>query len=153
MQIGADQRQWVTIDSPGVPTGGIYGHPAEVERLVEPLGYKLAWSWLAGAFVLYTERTDGEISVSWWFKKFGSDEPLPVTRDYVVLLQHMKEVAAGTDLMTYLRKLHAKQKYQHEINVEKQNEAMREEVMGPVARSLGLRGSKVTVRVPSRILN
>lgn len=149
MQIGSDQRQWVSIDSPGVPTGGIYGHPADVEKLVEPLGYKLAWSWFAGAFVLYTERNDGEISISWWFKRFHNEEPLPVTRDYVILLQHMKEIAAGTNLMEYLHNLHAKQKYQQKLEIEKQNEAMREEVMGPVARSLGLRGSKVTVVVPS----
>ena len=150
MRIGPENWHWVSIDSIGVPTGGRYGHPEQVAREIEPLGYHLAWSQLFHAFVLYSVGTDHRIRCEWTFYNAKDLIPIPVLPEWITILQHMKEHAAGENVTDFLLKLEADVKYQQACDEEAETQAMANDVMQATELDLG-RTPTVTVMVPGRV--
>jgi len=149
MRIGPEKWRWVSIDTLGVPSGGRYGHPAQVAREVEPLGYKLAWSQRFNAFVLYSVGADQRIRCEFTFYNAKDMIPIPVLPEWITILQHMKEHAVGENVTDFLLKLEAEVKYQQVCEDEAEDEAMANDVMQATELDMG-RTPTLTVVVPGR---
>lgn len=59
MIAGNSAMQMVEIDSAGVPSGGEWGDPVRFAKSIERYGLKLAWSWAAGMFLVYSDFGGG----------------------------------------------------------------------------------------------
>lgn len=150
MQIGRENWCWVTIDSPGVPTGGIYGNPGKVAEKLTKTDYKLAWSMVWECFLLYYKAGEN-LKVAWRFKDWTDGRPIPVTEDFLIILNYMKEQSAGLDVSAFLKKLDAEECYEAMLQQEADFNAMEPEIMRSTMLELGLEGSKEMVIVPAGI--
>jgi len=149
MRIGPEKWRWVSIDTIGVPTGGRYGHPEQVAKEIEPLGYQLAWSQLFGAFVLYTVGADQRIRHEFTFYNAKDLIPIPVLPEWITILQAIKEDAVGRNVTDFLLNLEADVKYQQACEDEADDEAMAHDVMQATELDMG-RTPNLTVMVPGR---
>ncbi len=119
MVIGPERWRWVSIDTPGVPTGGKYGNVEEFVKLIEPHGWKLAWSKVWNCFCLYEERPDGTIADLMHFV-YPNGEPIPLSPDWIDVFKFLREEYAGTDFMTALAQLDAEMQYEANREYERQ---------------------------------
>ncbi|KKM07840.1 hypothetical protein LCGC14_1729880 [marine sediment metagenome] len=131
-RIGPDYWHWTTVDTPGVPTGGKYGDVDAFVKLIEPHGFKLAWSQIWDCFCLYEEVGTGKILDHWHF--IGRPTvPIALDKDWLDVFLELRETAPrGTSLIAEMAKVAAEQKYLDQC----EEEAMYAELEKPVMRAL-----------------
>ena len=88
MIIGPTYWQCFTCDTPGVPTGGIYGEVSWFEEHCEEYNLKLAWSWLHHCFMVFSRRGAKWHLQERYRRGFGKghDGLIPLTQNHFWLL-------------------------------------------------------------------
>ncbi len=148
MRIGPDRWYWVSIDSVGVPTGGKYGQPRLLAEMIEPLGLKLAWSWLHKCFTLYEVRPDQRILDHFHFRRPDDRTTIPVTPFWFEVFRFMRERWGSAEMRKAIPMQAAKEDYEARLEQEAEMEAMRGPVMDGVELDMGLRTPKAQIIVP-----
>ena len=140
----------VRPETPGVPTGGRYGNVRRFRQLVKRYGWKLAWSWLWDCFILYNERTSGQINDYMHFLHGITQKPIPLTDEWVQICNYLRDQSGGGNLAERLNQIGAKRAYAEACERRERADARRPEVMSKTALDLGERTARTTVRLTDR---
>jgi len=146
MRIGPERWRWVTTDTPGVATGGVYGDVEAFEELIEPHGFKLAWSRVHECFCMYEVRADGRVVDHFHFLTTNL-KPIPLSEEWLDVFLYLRERWAGMPVVKALGMLDAEQKYE----MQRHAEAEMESLQRPTFEYLDFleRGRRPMVIVPS----
>ena len=149
MRIGPEHWRWVTVDTPGVPTGGIYGEVDEFVKLIEPHGLKLAWSQIWDCFCLYEEVGLDRILDHFHF--IGRPNvPIALDEEWLDIFLCLRETApTGTSLIAEMAKVAAEQKYLDKCEEQAMYEALEKPVMDEV--EFPQRGRRPMIIVPAGV--
>lgn len=149
MKIGPEQWRWVTIDSVGVPRGGIYGRPHQIAKKLSRFGIFLAWSQIAHCFDVYTHNAGGPIIHQFRCRKMGNLEPIVLSDELAELLITLQaECPSGETLATRLLK------QQQEVDMEEAHKRaveaqdMESAVMRMSALDMGVVTANTQIIVP-----
>lgn len=145
MRIGPEIWHWVSTDTPGVPTGGMYGDVQAFEELIYPYGFMLAWSQLHECFCMYEERGDGRIVDHFHFLTTQL-KPIPMTEDWLDVFLYLRETKPNIPVVEALAKLDAEQAYLAQCEADAEMEALRQPVMDRL--DFGQRGRRPMITVP-----
>jgi len=147
--VGKPYWKWVSIDTPGVPCAGRYGHPREFSKRAARMGFGLAWSQIQECFVLYRRHVGGRITTEHFFKNHATDEAMPVLEGWLDVLRYMRELAVDRTVDRFLAKLKAEEKYELAVQRQREADEMEEPIMRQVELGLGLATPRVAMIVPS----
>lgn len=90
MRIGPEIWHWVSINTAGVPTGGVrYGNVRRFIQSIARYGWKLAWHDIWKCFILYTQE-GRTITPQWWFFNHRTQVPVPVSDEWVRILRYLQ---------------------------------------------------------------
>ena len=149
MRIGPEKWRWVTIDSVGVPRGGVFGRPRAIAKKLARFGIHLAWSQIAHCFDLYTTTADGRLIHQFRCKKLGTGDPIVLCDELVDLMVHLqKHCPSGETMANRL----VKQQQEHEMEVAHQqamdDAAAKPEILRAIELGTGERTSNTSIIVP-----
>jgi len=148
MRIGPEQWHWVSIDTAGVPTGGVYGDVRRVAEKIAKHGGKRAWAASWGHFVMYEVRADGVHVPHLHFTDWVG-QPIPVRDDHIRVFLWLREQYASQPTIELAMKQHdAKLKYEKEIELQRQREERREALIHATDLDLGLITPREMIVVP-----
>ena len=155
MRIGEPFWQWVTLDSIGVPTGGVHGDVKRFHDGVKEMGLDLAWSRLYDIFFLFRQHKNGKIQTLQGFASWS--EPVTPDRLTMELLRDLRSRRHwfGRQSKEVLRERRAqsarnKKQADEEHRATLLTECM-DELMDPLAYKVGMNTRKMIV-VPERRL-
>lgn len=155
MRIGEPSWQWVTLDSIGVPTGGVHGDVRRFHDGVKEMGLDLAWSRMYGIFFLFRQRKNGKIETLQGFANWS--EPVTPTRLTMALLRSLRSRRHwfGRQSKVVLRERRAQSKRNVKHEQEKHRATLltecRDELKGPLSHRLGM-NTRTMIVVPERKL-
>lgn len=149
MRIGPEWWHWVSIDTPGVPTGGKYGDARRFEQKIAPHGLKLAWKQDYDCFVMYEVRPNEEYVPHVTFLDWETMEPIPLRDEQIRVFLAMRETYPDQPTIEIAMKRHnAKLKFEREAEQQKLRDERRETLIRANDLSLGLVTPRVTILVP-----
>ncbi|HUX16987.1 MAG TPA: hypothetical protein VMW52_10980 [Phycisphaerae bacterium] len=152
MRIGPPSWNWVSIDSLGVPGGGLWGHPRQFAEQAAAFGLYVAWSQIWGCFDIYSRLASGKIIHQFRCLRQDNQKPIPLNEDFLTVLvylqNHTPDVGTLTTRYAHFR---AAERYEEAKELAAQKAAMREELLPGVDLQLGTRTPRTTILVPARI--
>lgn len=153
MIIGDPKNEWVTVDSAGVPSGGIFGDIDHYRKLLEARGMKIAWSWIWKAFFIYHMR--GAVVVPLWLCwNYRRNRPEPITDGMVYFLAMCYEKFCRNSVKT-IHKAAMEAQEEQKRKAAKELYQMRSdeirEATHRVGRLVGFSPKKI-ISIPSRVL-
>lgn len=82
---------WVTIDTPGVPSGGRYGDPRGFAKRGARHGFYLAWDTTWDRFFMYTRSRDRKLIPQWPFSRNGGLDPQPIRDEHLTVFLTLRK--------------------------------------------------------------
>lgn len=144
MRIGPEHWHWVTLDSLGVPSSGVYAGAKRFARLIAKHGWQLAWNDHWGFFVMY-QVAGRAIIPHFQFYNWSTDTPIGLHREWIGVFEYLKRshgdgksiAAAVADAERVRKQELARQEYED-------FEAVEEDVMRVTWENMGLQTKKRT---------
>ncbi len=145
----AGTNSWVTLNSPGVPSGGRYGDPRGFAKRGARYGFKLAWDTLWERFFMYSVDRDGVIIPHWPFSKDGGLTPQPITDEHLAVFIDLQQRYPGIKkTKERLHQMETEEKAKAQRAAKEEYDAIEDEVMRKVDLKMRLKTPNTSIIVP-----